>query len=110
MLRGAMGNSTTARQLMEMGLGGGAGYILSGGDLTWAGAGALAARGARSVGQRVDNRVMQMVAKLLTSDNPNAINLAVQHATKSPTYMLAMEELGKLLGAPARGAALAVND
>ena len=110
MLRGAMGNSTTARQLMEMGLGGGAGYVLSGGDLVGAGAGALATRGARAVGQRVDNRVMQMVAKLLTSDNPNAINLAVQQAMKSPAYMLAMEDLGLMLGAPARGAALAVNE
>ncbi len=110
MLRGAMGNSTTARQLMEMGLGGGAGYVLSGGDLMGAGMGAVAAKGARAVGQRVDNRVMQMVAKLLTSDNPNAINIAVQQATKSPVYMKAMEDLGLLLGAPARGAALAVNE
>jgi hypothetical protein len=108
-LRGAMGNSTTARQLMEMGLGGGAGYILSGGDLMGAGIGAAATKGARMVGQRVDNRVMQSVAKLLTSNDPAMIKKAVYQATMSDQWMDALEQWARLLAAPARGAAVAVN-
>lgn len=103
MLRGAMGNSTTARQLMEMGLGGGAGYILSGGDLVGAGAGALATRGARAVGQRVDNRVMQSVAKLLTSNDPAMIQKAVYQATMSTQWMNALEAWGRMLAPISRG-------
>lgn len=110
LLRGAMGNSTTARQLMEMGLGGGAGYVLSGGDLGAASAGVLATKGARMVGQRVDNRVMQEVAKLLTSNDPTMVQKAVFQATMSAKWMDALEEWGRVLAAPARGTAMAVNE
>lgn len=104
-LRGSMGNSTTARQLMEMGIGAGGGGYLTG-DWTGALAGAAAARGARFVGQRVDNKVMQQVAKLLTSDNPSALKLAVQQAAAQPSYMTALDNLGSMLAIPARSGAL----
>lgn len=104
-LRGSMGNSTTARQLMEMGIGAGGGGYLTG-DWTGALAGAAAARGARFVGQRVDNRVMQQVAKLLTSDNPGALKLAVQQAAAQPSYMAALDNLGSMLAIPARSGAM----
>lgn len=104
-LRGSMGNSTTARQLMELGIGAGGGGYLTG-DWTGALAGAAAARGARYVGQRVDNKVMQQVAKLLTSDNPGSLKLAVKQAAAQPGYMKAIENIAGLLAAPARSGAL----
>lgn len=93
MLRGAMGNSTTARQLMELGIGGGAGFALSG-DWTGALTGAALAKGARYLGEKVDSRVMQEVAKLLTSDNPQALQKAVFNASQRPAWMDAIKALG----------------
>lgn len=106
-LRGAMGNSTTARQLVELGIGAGSGFAISGGDWKGALTGAVAAKGARYLGQRVDDKVMQQIAKLLISDDPAALKRAVANASISRAYMQKLEELGRLIGAPARGAALA---
>jgi hypothetical protein len=108
-LRGAMGNSTTARQLVELGIGAGGGYALTGGDWKGALSGALALKGARYLGERADAKVMENVAKLLTSDNPANIRLAVQQASKNPAYMRALDSLSNKLGAPVRGAALAIG-
>lgn len=104
-LRGAMGNSTTARQLMELGIGGGAGFALTG---DWQGAltGAALAKGSRYLGQKVDAKVMEEVAKLLVSDNPQALQRAVANATMSPQWMLALDRLQMALAAPARGTAV----
>lgn len=103
-LRGAMGNSTTARQLMELGIGAGGGFALSG---DWKGAigGAALARGARYMGQRADARVMENVARLLTTDNPQSLRIAVQQAARNPAYMQAIENLSNALAVPARGVA-----
>lgn len=103
-LRGSMGNSTTARQLVELGLGGGAGYAYTG---DWKGAltGAALAKGARYVGQKADAKVMESVAKLLTTDNPQALQIAAQQAARNPAYMKAIEQLSNALAAPARGIA-----
>lgn len=103
-LRGTMGNSTTARQLVELGIGGGAGYAFTGGDWKGALTGAALARGTRFVGQRADARVMEQVARLLTQDNQGALRLAVQQAARNPAYMGALETLGNALSAPARAA------
>jgi len=102
-IRGAMGNSTTARQLVELGIGGGAGYAYTG-DFTGALTGAVLAKGARVAGQRVDAKVMESVAKLLTSKNPQALRIAAQQAAKTPAYMKAIESMSNALAAPARGA------
>jgi hypothetical protein len=109
-LRGAMGNSTTARQLVELGIGAGGGFALTGGDWKGALSGALAFKGARYLGERADAKVMETVAKLLTSDNPANLRLAVAQAAKNPVYMQALEKLSNALGAPARGAALAIGN
>lgn len=109
-LRGAMGNSTTARQLVELGIGAGGGYALTGGDWKGALSGALALKGARYLGERADAKVMENVAKLLTSDNPANLKLAVQQAAKNPAYMRALDSLSNKLGAPVRGAALAIGN
>lgn len=106
-LRGAMGNSTTARQLAEIGLGGVAGGAYTG---DWSGAigGGLLAGGARYAGKRVDAKVMENIAKLLTQDNPSALRVAVQQAAKNPAYMGALEKIGNVLAAPVRGGANAL--
>jgi len=105
-LRGAMGNSTTARQLVELGIGAGGGAFITG---DWKGAlgGAALARGSRYLGQRIDNNVMERVAKLLTSDNPGNLRLAVAQASKNKPYMVALEKLGEVLAVPARSAGVA---
>jgi len=101
-----MGNSTTARQLMELGIGGGAGFALTGGDWKGALTGAALAKGSRYLGQKVDAQVMQEVAKLLTTDSPQALQKAVANATLSPQWMLALDRLQLALAAPARGTAV----
>lgn len=105
-LRGSMGNSTTARQLVELGLGAGAGYAYTG-DISGGITGALLARGTRMVGQRADARVMENVARLLSQDNPGALQSAVQMAARNPAYMQALDRLANALAIPARAGALA---
>jgi hypothetical protein len=109
-LRGAMGNSTTARQLMELGIGAGVGGMgglgLSGGDWQTAFQGAAlgtAGAGARIIGQRVDAKVMEEVARLLTSDSPQALQKAVYNAAMSPKWMLALEQMSEILAPVSRG-------
>lgn len=119
--RDAMGNSTTARQLIEAGLAGGAieGY-LSGQDwkgiATHAGIGALAGAGAgqSAVGRqlvgtmatgaqkligKVDARTARRVAELLTSDDPRLLREGYQMAAKN-------ESIGRGLRAIAEKMAL----
>lgn len=105
-LRGAMGNSTTARQLVELGLGAGGGYALSGGDLTGAILGGLAVKGGRALQNKAETQVMQAVAKMLTSNDAKMIDAAVKHAEQSPKFMQALDRLGTMLAAPARGTAI----
>lgn len=103
-LRGAMGNSTTARQLIELGLGAAGGGITTG-DWTGALTGAALARGARYAGQKVDAKVMEQVANLLTKDNPAALKIAVQQAALKPAYMQALELYSNALAIPSRAVA-----
>lgn len=107
-VRASLGNSTTARQLVELGLGAGVGGF-STGDLQGAFTGALLARGARIAGQRADAKVMEKVAALLTSPNRGNLALAVKQAAAQPAYMAALERLGNVLAVPARAGALTAN-
>lgn len=107
-LRGAMGNSTTARQLMELGIGAGGGAYMTG-DWSGALAGAALAKGARMAGERADNAVMKKVAEMLMSDNRGNIALAVRQASKQPQYMAAIEKLGNVLAVPSRVAGIQGN-
>ena len=84
-LRRALGNSTTARQLVEIGLaggiGGGVGFMAGGGDYTHAAIGAIANLGRR----RIDARVAQRVGEMLVSNDPAQMQkLARMAATKKP--------------------------
>lgn len=75
------GNSTTARQLMELGLAGGVGLSVSGFDPSNP-AGLLAAVltkfGVARANSHLDARVAQHVAQLLTSRDPQAIRRGAQ--------------------------------
>lgn len=107
-LRAAMGNSTTARQLMEMGIGAGAGAAFTGGDWKGALTGAAAARGARFVGQKLDDRVMQEVSRLLLAGDEQALRRAIHNATLSENWMQALDAIGVRLDAIAKGTGLAL--
>jgi hypothetical protein len=94
--RKAMGNSTTARQLIEAGLAGGTleGY-LSGWDPTHIAAGFAGAAGARkAIGSelasgarqlvgKVDGRTARLVAELLTSNDPAKLSQGMRMAQKN---------------------------
>lgn len=96
-LRGALGNSTTARQLMELGIGGAGGYGISGGDWRGALAGALLARGGRALTQRADAKVMQEVAKLLTANDPQSLQRAMQLAATRPAVVAVLKDAAKAI-------------
>lgn len=102
--RQAMGNSTTARQLIEAGLAGGAvGGFASGWDPTTVGQGMLGGAGLRvgagkflqdeiKVGAKhligkVDATTARRVAELLTSDDPRLLRQGYQMAAKSQAIM-----------------------
>jgi hypothetical protein len=104
-LRGAMGNSTTARQLVELGIGAmGGGYMT--GDLSGAAMGALAVKGGRAAIQHADNAVMVKMANLLTSNDPRMITGAVNLAKQSPKHMQVLEAIGNALALPVRAGAV----
>ena len=106
-LRGAMGNSTTTRQLVELGLigGGGASYGYYTGD--WATGAAIAAGGAARFGrQKIDQRVVDEIGKILASGDKRALGRVTGNATMSQKYMDALrrvtDEIYKVSG-PAIG-------
>jgi hypothetical protein len=105
MLRGAMGNSTTARQLAEMGLAGGTVGVGTGlytGD--WkSGVGAAILTGlARRGGAKIDERITKNVAQLLLSDDPAAIQKAVTLASTSSKAAAALEAIQTALSVSVR--------
>lgn len=84
-LRNALGNSTTARQLVELGLaggiGGGVGFMAGGGDYTHAAIGAIANLGRR----RIDARIARRVGEMLVSNDPAKMQeLARMASAKKP--------------------------
>jgi hypothetical protein len=104
LIRGQLGGSTTARQLVELGigtgLGSGVGFYSTGGSWQGALAGAAIGGGRRAsqmLGQRVDAKVMEHVAKLLTSRNPADLRHAVHNAAMSPKWMDAISALEQVL-------------
>lgn len=112
-LRGTLGGSTTIRQLTELGIGAGAGAYYGNQQGNWlegAMTGALAARGIRYGLNKADGRVMQAVAKLLTSDDQAAVDKAVQQAQQSPALMQALTRLENFLAAPVRAGTFATGE
>lgn len=99
MLRGAMGNSTTARQLMEMGLAGGVGggTALYTGDYRKGITAAVLTGLARRGGAMVDEKVTKRVAELLLSGDPKALQQAVTIASNSPKAAAAVSAIQNAL-------------
>lgn len=99
--RGAVqGNSTTARQLTELGLAGGAGSLGAYGaynadptQLTFA-----ALSGALLAGRRhVDQRVAAEVARMLTSQDPAVLQRGIQRIVSSDRFMNALRATDRRL-------------
>lgn len=95
-VRGAMGNSTTARQLVELGIGGGTGYAVTG-DWKGAVAGAALVRGPRYIQGQIEQNVMKELGKLLAKDDPALVQKLVSNAALSPKYMKALENVATAL-------------
>jgi len=96
-MRGALGNSTTARQLVEAGLAGGAGgIILTGGDILQGGGyGAVLAmamrKSAGAVGVRIDHNVSRRVAEMLASSDGAVVERGIEMVQRNPTLRRVLE-------------------
>lgn len=105
--RRAMGNSTTARQLAEMGL---AGSIGAGGTAIMTGdhsmgtlsagfiAGALARKGLGAAKGKIDSKVAQKVAELLVSDDPAKLARGIKIVAKSDELLSALKVFDMPIG------------
>ena len=112
--RGAVqGNSTTARQLTELGLAGGVDYYEGGGKFTTDPEALMkaaiiygAARGQRSI----DEKVAQQVARLLVSNDTNALKKGMELIAGNGQLFTAIRNADAALAAIfARGALPAIN-
>lgn len=105
-LRGAFGNSTTARQLIESGVIGAGTWGYTGDFNTGLSAAALTGA-ARYGGKKIDGNVMTKVAEMLSSNDPAVIKKAIQNASVSPQHMAAVDALMQIGGGAARIGAFA---
>jgi hypothetical protein len=99
--RNALGNSTTARQLAEMGLAGGA-YNAATGTTPWSDpvgffTSALLFGGARAGMARVDQNVARQVAELLVTDDPKRLAQAIKTVQK-PWVLDALRAFDEYVG------------
>jgi len=105
MMRTALGNSTTTRQLVELGLAGG--YGLTTGDYKDAGAAYLLINGLRLGGRYIDHNVSRRVGEMLASNDPRVLQRALMGASRNAKMMNAIREaeskLTGLIGAGASG-------
>lgn len=84
------GNSTSVRQLVELGLAGGTGVIEGGNPMNWDSSTIMHAAmmyGAARGYAHVDQRIALQVARLLTSQDPAQIRMAMQMVTRNPVIM-----------------------
>lgn len=108
------GNSTTAQQLMDLGIagaaGGAAGYFTSGGSLTQAGMTAAlftaGRKGLSALGKKTDEKVMRKIAEMLSSQDQAVIEKALKDASLSKSAMDALKAIQNGLDIAARGAAM----
>jgi hypothetical protein len=96
------GNSTTTRQLVELGLvtGGGAGFSLSSGDPTQI-LTALLYAGGRGAQIRANRNVSNRVAQMLTSNDPTIYLKGVRLVANRPRLMERLRHIGALAGVSA---------
>ncbi|MCX5581494.1 peptidoglycan-binding domain-containing protein [Kaistia terrae] len=103
--RAVQGNSTTARQLAELGLAGGASTVINGGfnptDPSWLMTTALV-RGGRLAGTTVEQRTVRRIAEMLASNDPKVLNQAAVQLSLRPGLMKALraaeENIGRIVG------------
>jgi hypothetical protein len=100
-MKRGLGNSTTARQLAEMGLAGGIGTgagLLTGQDWqTTSSLGIMAvigSRGARMLNQKVDQKIVKEVGKILLSNDPKLLGKLQTNAVLSDKWMKALQAIG----------------
>ena len=91
-----MGNSTTARQLVQMGLAGtGGGFLASHGNpvsdpinfLTGALTGVAATHGVSRITGSVNQRLARQIAEMLVSDDPAVIHNALEQVAHTPAML-----------------------
>lgn len=106
------GNSTTARQWMELGLATGAAGTVASFDpndpMTWVVAilvGGAARSGVRNVGARVDQRVALETARMLVSRDPDVFQRGVRTIANSP-MLRALRDADLAFTGPTRGVAV----
>jgi len=116
--RKAMGNSTTARQLMEMGIAGAVGSAAGGAaeaiysgkspDIRTLMSGVLVG-GAAGLGRKVNFKVAQRVGEMLASDDPKVLLTAIKMAKTNPDAGKALRRaetmMEKLIGSRSSEAA-----
>lgn len=94
------GNSTTARQLAELGLasaGGGIG-AMQGGDWTSAGMGALLGVALRRGHGMIEGKVANNIGRMLASNDPEVVRKAAQMIARNPRYLEAVRSAQAYLG------------
>lgn len=104
-LQGALGNSTTARQILELGLTGTAGAYYGGsthGTLTGMGMGALAGIAARQAlikgNAKINEALSKRIGEMLASGEVAQLQTLTKMATKSPTVMRFLESVADEAG------------
>ncbi len=105
--RTAMGNSTTARQLMELGLAGGMGTLAGGGNPFDPQALMTAALtyGATRADMASRQRLAQRIAEMLVSRDPRIIQQAARQAAHHGPMMNSLRQVSQALAQGARPAA-----
>ena len=99
MARSSFGNSTTARQLVELGIAGSVGgaTYLGTGDITQGLIAGAAVRGARFGQQKANERILKEVADILISNNSQKMRGLAAKAAVSQRHMRAVEHYMNIL-------------
>ncbi|MGD9724715.1 MAG: hypothetical protein AB7U76_26055 [Pirellulales bacterium] len=110
--RGAMGNSTTARQLVELGLAGGVGTLLGGGNPLDPKALTIAALtyGARRGQGALNERMARRIAEMLVSRDPQVMQRALRIVGQHPNAVNSLRSFSQAisrLSASGAGSAMA---
>jgi hypothetical protein len=117
LLRGALGNSTSVRQLMELGLAhvsgsvgsgvgaGGATFMMTGDWKKTFAATAIAGL-TRRYGLRADATMTKQIAQLLLSNDPTALQRAATMAARNPVAAEAVEAIQSAIGLAVKGAGI----
>lgn len=110
--RGAMGNSTTARQLVELGLAGGVGALATGGNPLDPKALTIAALtyGARRGQGALNERMARRIAEMLVSRDPQVMQRALRLVGQHPSAVNSLRSFSQAvtrLSASGAGSAMA---